>query len=179
MIYAFDASNGNEIWSFETFPDPWTSAPVYGSPAVSNGLVFIADEGGELYSLGRFTTTTKQVSGSITSFPIRLPESLWWDKFYANYSINKSYSSITFKLLDAGGTVLDDNLYNGQSLTEGGLVLNRSVRLQADFYSSNLSKNNPTLFVWNITLTTDKQPPFLSDGAAGQIGSIHPEILIG
>ncbi len=54
-----------------TFPE-WTAAPVLGSPVVSNGLVFIADENGVLYSLGRFTTSTKQVSGRIISIPIRL-----------------------------------------------------------------------------------------------------------
>jgi hypothetical protein len=164
LIYALDASSGNEFWHYETFPI-WTAAPVLGSPVVSNGLVFIADENGVLYSLGRFTTTTKQVSGRIISVPIRLPEALWWDSFYANVSVLKDVSSITFKLLDEDGNVLNDNLINGKSLTLGGLVLDRTVRLQADFSSSNLSKSNPKLSWWNITLTSDTQEPFLNSSS--------------
>ncbi|MCX6671793.1 MAG: PQQ-like beta-propeller repeat protein, partial [Euryarchaeota archaeon] len=67
LIYALDASSGNEFWHYETFPI-WTAAPVLGSPVVSNGLVFIADENGVLYSLGRFTTT-KSFSGGTSRLP--------------------------------------------------------------------------------------------------------------
>lgn len=162
LIYALDASTGNPSWSYETFPI-WTAAPVLGSPAVSNGLVFIADENGVLYSLGRFTTSTKQVTGRIISLPIRLPEALWWGSFYAD--INASgLSSITFKLLDKDGKTLKD-LYNKTSLTLNGLVLERTVRLQADFSSSNLTKSNPKLFRWYITLTSDSQKPFLNSSS--------------
>jgi outer membrane protein assembly factor BamB len=164
LIYALDASTGNSVWDYETFPI-WTAAPVYGSPAVSNGLVFIADENGVLYSLGRFTTSTKQVSGRIISVPIRLPEALWWDSFYTNVSVLPGVSSITFKLLDEDGNVLNDNLLNKNSLTLGGLFFDRTVRLQADFSSSNLSKSNPKLSWWNITLTSDTQKPFLNSSS--------------
>jgi outer membrane protein assembly factor BamB len=164
LIYALDASSGNEFWHYETFPI-WTAAPVLGSPAVSNGLVFIADENGVLYSLGRFTTTTKQVTGRIISVPIRLPEALWWDSFYADISVLKDVSSISFKLLDEDGNVLNDNLVNRSSLTLGGLVLDRTVRLQADFSTTNLSKNNPKLFRWYVTLTSDTQKPFLNSSS--------------
>ena len=147
LIYALDASTGNSSFGTTRRSRYGPQPQSYGSPAVSNGLVFIADENGVLYSLGRFTTTTKQVSGRIISVPIRLPEALWWDSFYANVSVLKDVSSITFKLLDEGGNVLNDNLINGKSLTLGGLVLDRMVRLQADFSSSNLSKSNPKLFL--------------------------------
>jgi hypothetical protein len=164
MIYALDASSGDSVWDYETFPI-WTAAPVYGSPAVSNGLMFIADENGVLYSLGHFTNTTKQVSGRIISVPIRLPEALWWNSFYADVSVLKDVSSIKFKLLDEAGNVLNDNLLNKSSLTSGGLILNRTVRLEADFSSLNLSKNNPTLLRWYITLTSDVQAPFLNSSS--------------
>jgi outer membrane protein assembly factor BamB len=164
MIYALDASTGNQIWNYETFPI-WTAAPVQGSPVVSNGLVLITDENGVLYSLGRFTTTIKQVSGRIISVPIRLPEALWWDTFYADVSVVKDVSSITFKLLDENGNILNGNLLNKSSLTSGGLVLDRTVRLQADFSSSNLTKSNPKLFRWYVTLTTDTQKPFLNSSS--------------
>jgi hypothetical protein len=182
MIYALDASTGDTVWEYETFPI-WTAAPVFGSPAVSNGLLFIADENGVLYSLGRFTTSTKQVSGRIITVPIHLPQALWWDSFYADFSVLKDVSSITFKLLDAQGNVLNTNLANRSSLTSGGLVLDRSVRLQADFSSSNLTKNNPKLHRWYLTLTTDEQEPFLNSSsftpaAAGWVQEIYPVFTI-
>ncbi len=182
LIYALDASSGNEVWNYETFPI-WTAAPVYGSPAVSNGLVFIADENGVMYSLGRFTTSTKQVSGRIISVPIRLPEALWWDSFYADISVLKDVSSITFKLLDEHGNILNDELDNKSSLTSNGLILDRTVRLQADFSSSNLTKSNPKLFRWYISLTSDVQEPFLNSSSftpasAGWLQEIVPVFTI-
>ena len=166
LIYALDATSGYVKWKKQTFPDDYGYfAPVYGSPAVSNGLVVIADENGRLYSLGRFTTSTKQVSGRIISFPIRLPDALWWDSFYADVSVMKDVSSISFKLLDEDGDVLNANLANKSSLTQSGLYLERAVRLQADFTSSNLSKSNPKLFRWYITLTSDIEKPFLNSSS--------------
>jgi PQQ-like domain len=182
MIYALDASSGDTIWDYETFPI-WTAAPVSGSPAVSSGLVFIPDDNGVLYSIGRFTTSTKQVSGRIISHPIPLPESLWWDSFYADYSVLSGVSSITFKLLDANGNILNDNLANRSSLISSGLSLDRTIRLQADFSSSNLTKNNPELFRWYITLTSDVQAPFLNSSSftpptAGWTQEIFPVFTI-
>jgi len=182
MIYALDASTGDTVWEYETFPI-WTAAPVYGSAAVSNGLLFIADENGVLYSLGRFTTSTKQVSGRIITVPIHLPQALWWNSFYADYSVLSGVSSITFKLLDVNGNVLNDNLVNKSSLTSGGLVLDRTIRLQADFSSSNLTKSNPKLNRWYLTLTTDEQEPFLNSSsftpaAAGWVQEIYPMFTI-
>jgi outer membrane protein assembly factor BamB len=182
LIYALDASSGTTDWDFETFP-VWTAAPVYGSAAVSNGLVFIADEEGVLYSLGRFTTSTKQVSGRIISVPIHLPEALWWGKFYADISVMKGVSSVTFKLLDEDGDVLISNLLNKSSLTQDGLFLDRTVRLQADFSSSNLSKSNPRLLRWYVTLTSDTDEPFLNSSsftpsAGGWLQEVVPEFTI-
>jgi outer membrane protein assembly factor BamB len=182
LIYGLDASSGTSVWDFETFPI-WTAAPVYGSPAVSNGLVFLADENGVLYSLGRFTTSTKQVSGRIISVPIHLPEALWWGNFYADVSVLKDVSSVTFKLLDENGNVLNANLVNKSSLTQGGLFLDRTVRLQADFSSSNLSKSNPKLLRWYVTLTSDTQKPFLNSSSftpsvGGWLQQVVPEFTI-
>jgi eukaryotic-like serine/threonine-protein kinase len=162
-IYALQASTGNPAWEYVTFPN-WTAVPVLGSPVVSNGLVFIADEKGYLYSLGRFTTSTKQVTGRIISMPIRLPEALWWDSFYADMSLSSSLSSITFKLLDEKGNLLKE-LTNKSSLTSGGLMLGRTIRLQADFSASNITQNNPKLFRWYLTLTSDTQDPFLNSSS--------------
>jgi outer membrane protein assembly factor BamB len=159
LIYSIDATSGNTTWTFETFPI-WTAAPVLGSPVVSNGLVFVADENGVLYSLGKFTASTKEVTGRIISAPIRLPEALWWDRFYADVLYNKTLSTISFKLLDEKGNPLKD-LDNRSLLSLGGQTLDRTVRLQADFTAQNLSRDNPKLFRWYVTLTTDTEDPFL------------------
>lgn len=164
-VYAINAGTGEISWGFETFWDynqpVWKPAPVLGSPVVSNGLVFIADENGVLYSLGKFTTSTKEVTGRIVSQPIRLPESLWWGSFYADFSFNSTISNIKFTLLDEKGNVLQDDLKNRSTLTSANKTLGRTVRLQADFSAKNLSKDNPQLFRWYITLRTDTQKPFL------------------
>lgn len=183
-IYSINATTGVSPWTYDTFPI-WTAAPVRGSPVISNGLVFIADENGVLYSLGKFTTSTKEVAGRIISEPIRLPESLWWDSFYADYSsLVYPLSSITFKLLDKNGNILKD-LQNKTSLTLGGLVLERTVRLQADFSSTNLSNLslNPKLFRWYVTLTSDIQKPFLNSSSftpatAGWLQEVVPVFTI-
>jgi len=160
LIYSIDAITGETTWTYETFPI-WTAVPVLGSPVVSNGLVFIADENGVLYSLGRFTASTKEVTGRIISVPIRLPEALWWDRFYADVSYNKSLSTISFKLLDENENPLKD-LDNRSLLSLGGQALDRTIRLQADFTATNLTRDNPKLFRWYVTLTTDTEKPFLN-----------------
>jgi outer membrane protein assembly factor BamB len=166
-MYAINAATGDIKWKRETFkyqstvlgePSP---SPVFGSPVVSNGLVFFADEHGYLYSIGKFTTSTKEVTGRIISSPIRLPESLWWNTFYAHVSYNSSISSIKFKLLDENKNVLKENLTNGSALTLGNRTLGRTIRLQADFSAKNLTLDNPKLLRWYITLKTDTQKPFL------------------
>ncbi|PNX53248.1 MAG: hypothetical protein BV458_05470 [Thermoplasmata archaeon M9B2D] len=168
-VFAINTTTGGTTWEFETFWDyskpNWMPAPVLGSPVVSNGLVFFTDENGVLYSLGKFTASTKEVTGRIISLPIRLPESLWWNSFYALTRYDSSVSSIKFKLLDEGGTVIKDGLTNGSILTSGDKTLGRTLRLQADFSAKNITKDNPKLFDWYITLKADTQKPFL-DGSS-------------
>lgn len=162
-VYALKSATGDVAWEFETFPI-WTAAPVLSSPVISNGLVFIADENGVMYSLGKFTTSTKPVSGRIISLPIRLPEALWWNVFYADVSLNNSLSSIKFKLLDEAGRYLRD-LKNGDVLTTTNKTLNRTIRLQADFSAANISRDNPKLHRWYISLIADTQKPWLNSSS--------------
>ncbi len=164
-VFAINTTTGDITWELETFWDyskpNWKPAPVLGSPVISNGLVFFADENGVLYSLGKFTASTKEVSGRIISIPIRLPESLWWNSFYAHVQYNNSVSSIKFKLLDENGNIIKEDLKNGSVLTSGDKTLGRTLRLQADFSAKNITKDNPKLFLWYITLKADTQKPFL------------------
>jgi outer membrane protein assembly factor BamB len=159
-IMALNATTGKTTWEYKTYGE-WGPTPVLGSPIVSNGLVYIADENGYLYSFGKFIASTNEVTGSITSVPIRLPEAYWWGNFYANVSYNADISKITFKLLDENGNILNGNLANTNSLSLAGPTLGRAVRLQADFSSDNISKNNPKLLKWYITLSMDTVKPYL------------------
>lgn len=144
IIRALNATTGKTTWDNETFPI-WTAAPIFGSPIVSDGLVFIADENGVLYSFGEFTATTQQVSASILSIPIRLPEAYWWNQFHADVTNTSSASTIKFTLLDENGNVLKNNLVDDDSLSSIGSLLGRTIRLKADFSAQNLSKESPKL----------------------------------
>jgi hypothetical protein len=102
------------------------------------------------------------VTGRIISEQIRLPAALWWDSFYADMSLDSNVSHLTFKLLDENGNILKNDITNGSSLTTGSLVLERTIRLQADFATTNFTKNNPKLLRWYITLKADIQTPFIN-----------------
>jgi outer membrane protein assembly factor BamB len=160
-MYAINATNGKTTWQFTTY----YTASIDGSAVVSNGLVFFADANGRLYSIGQFATSTEEVTGRIISIPIRLPEAYWWDTFYADVSYDSSISSIKFKLLDEDNTILQDNIANKTSLSAGDQLLDRTIRLRADFSSKNLSKNNPKLLRWYVTLTVDTQKPWLNSSS--------------
>ncbi|MCX6664285.1 MAG: PQQ-binding-like beta-propeller repeat protein [Euryarchaeota archaeon] len=160
-IIARIATTGAEAWGFDTFQTPdFKRSPVFGSPIVSNGLLFVADENGDLYSIGTYKAPSQQIQGSITSIPIKLPESFWWYRFYAYAVYDKTISGITFKLLDEDNNVLK-NLQNGTLLPMSDVTLPRTLRLRADFTTQNISANNPSLLRWGITLTQDSVPPYL------------------
>ncbi len=167
-VIARIAATGAEAWGFDTFQTPdFTRSPVFSSPIVSNGLLFVADENGDLYSIGTYTAPSQQINGNITSIPIKLPESLWWYRFYEYSVFNKTISDITFKLLDENNNVLKV-LQNGTVLTMSDTTLPRTLRLRADFTTKNITADNPGLLRWGITLTQDSVPPYLD------ISSITP-----
>jgi outer membrane protein assembly factor BamB len=164
-IVAVDAGTGDTVWEFTTFLSPeFVRAPVLGSPVVSNGLLFISDENGYLYSIGMFRTPTEEITGRIISIPIKIPEAYWWSNFYYDAVYNVSLSTIKFKLLDEDGkNVLIENLINRSALTVGdNRSLGRTVRLQADFSTKNITQDNPKLLRWYITLTKDTDKPHLN-----------------
>jgi outer membrane protein assembly factor BamB len=161
-IIARIAATGTEAWGFDTFQTPdFTRSPVFGSPIVSNGLLFVADENGDLYSIGTYKAPSQQIKGSITSIPIKLPESFWWYRFYAYAVYDKTISGITFKLLDEDNNVLK-NLQNGTLLPMSDATLPRTLRLRADFTTKNISDDNPSLYRWEIILTQDSIYPYLN-----------------
>jgi len=182
-IIAHTASTGAKAWDFDTFQTPdFKRSPVFGSPIVSNGLLFVADENGDLYSIGTYKAPSQQINGSITSIPIKLPESFWWYRFYEYAVNNKTISGITFKLLDEDNNVLRD-LQNGTLLPVNDVTLPRTLRLRADFTTKNISANNPSLFRWGITFTRDSLPPYINLGTItptfnGWLNIVVPRISI-
>ena len=115
-FYALEASNGNKKEGWKEWrtherkyiDGNWETTdahpPVVTSPIVSNGLVFFGDNNGKLYSLGKFKKPEdKEISGSVISIPIKLPDQYWWDKFYAkDDKIVSNKNSISFSILDEG-----------------------------------------------------------------------------
>ena len=182
-IIARIAATGAEAWSFDTFQTPDLGrSPVFGSPIVSNGLLFIADENGDLYSIGTYKAPSQQIKGSITSIPIKLPKSLWWYQFYEYTVYNQTISGITFKLLDENNNVLR-NLQNRTLLPMSDVTLPRTLRLRADFTTTNISANNPCLLRWGITLMKDYTPPYLyinsvTPTVKGWLNNVVPRISI-
>ena len=122
-----------------------------------------------MYSIG--TYEAQQIKGSITSIPIKLPQSHWWYKFYEYSVYNQTISGvgITFTLLDEDNNVLRD-LQNETLLPISNVTLPRTLRLHADFTTTNISANNPRLLRWGITLMQDYTPPYLN------INSVTPKL---
>jgi outer membrane protein assembly factor BamB len=178
-IIARIAANGAEAWGFDTFQTPdFKRSPVFGSPIISNGLLFVADENGDLYSIGTYKAPSQQIEGSITSIPITLPESFWWYRFYEYAVYDKTISGITFRLLDENNNVLRV-LQNGTLLPTSDVTLPRTLRLRADFTTKNISANNPSLLRWGITLTKDAIPPYLYPSTTPPFnGTVVPRISI-
>ncbi len=59
-IYALDAFNGTQVWSYKT------GGPVRSSPAISDGLLFVGSDDGYLYAIGQ---PTSQETSTIPEFP--------------------------------------------------------------------------------------------------------------
>jgi hypothetical protein len=169
-------------WSVQTFFQDGVRSQVLGSPIVSNGLLFVADENSNMYSFGAYKTPSQEINGSIMSMLIKIPESYWWDRFYDFTSYNKTFSKISFKLIDENNNVLKD-ITNGSSLLLSTLTLPRSIRLRADFTTKNISANNPNLLRWALTFIEDTKPPFLdiktiTPSFTGWLNVVVPQISI-
>jgi glucose dehydrogenase len=72
-IYALNATNGDELWSYTT------GAEVESSPAVVKGVVYVGSDDGSVYALGALTsspspspTPTASPSPTVPEFPAQL-----------------------------------------------------------------------------------------------------------
>jgi outer membrane protein assembly factor BamB len=66
MVYAFDAASGDAAWEFNA------NSPVTGSPLVHDGTIYIATEGGEVFTLdtGGKRGWTETIEGRLLSSPV-------------------------------------------------------------------------------------------------------------
>ena len=147
IMYALNTlAKGKESSHQFTFPD---NTPIVTNPVVVDGLVFFGAEDGKLYVCGNYIASSQQISGSITSIPIQLPEGVEWKKFYASVQTNAStnLNKITFSLLDVNKNLIKV-LQNKSDVS----VKDRTIRLRADFWAKNNSFN-PKLISWNITFS--------------------------
>ena len=154
-FYALDASDGEIKWTFDTF-EPRDNFAVTTSPIVSNGLVFFGDVNGKLYSLGSYKKPGEEITGSLISIPINLPEHRWWDKFSARDDAS-THNSITFSILDENKNFIKD-IQNGENIAMEDTSNDRTIRLRADLYAKN-SSVNPHLWDWWVTFVVDLNPP--------------------
>jgi outer membrane protein assembly factor BamB len=183
-LYALNTSKkGDIIWRQQTFPYE-QQIPISTDPIVTNGLVFFGAEDGRIYVYGDYKKPSEQISGSITSIPIQLPQGVGWNKFQAMVQTNPntSINKITFSLLDANKTFIKF-IQNG-SVLSSDQTLGSTLRLHADFWAKNDSFN-PKLLSWNITFnkTIDTKKPFinmstLNPDLRGWVNEIIPQFTV-
>jgi len=173
-FYALDASNGNkkEGWKdFRTFQRIYVDGnweitdanpAIVASPIVSNGLVFFGDDNGKLYSLGKFEKPEdKEITGSLISIPIKLPDQYWWDQFSANYDkLVGNKNNIKFSILDQDRNFIKE-IKTSRSIADNEFV-DRTIRLRAELYAKNVSFN-PKLLDWKVTFIKDNVPPIIDE----------------
>jgi len=147
-IYAIDVSNGKVAWSVQTKENP-SSAAIFSSPIVVDGLLFFTDENEMLYCLGS-PPGEQQIEGILVSTPIHLPENHSWDRFHA-YCTTESGGNIVFSILDEAGNELIGNKGKDFSLYNLGIDIPDVIRLCADFTA--YGADDSILHDWSVTTT--------------------------
>lgn len=157
-IIALDAhDDGKIVWELTTFKNDFgVISPIYSSPAISNGMLFISDQDGVLYAIGEYQEINREMSGQFTSIPINLPTGTWWGTFHCEFTKPEG-STIQFTILDENKTILR-NISKGQPLNFGERPQLRTIYLQAELTSENISVN-PSIDSWKITFVVDNHKP--------------------
>ncbi|MFO7677412.1 MAG: PQQ-binding-like beta-propeller repeat protein [Thermoplasmatota archaeon] len=149
--------NGSIAWERRTFENEYFArSPIYSSPIISNGMLFISDEDGTLYAYGAYEELNREMTGAFTSISINLPTGAWWGQFHANYT-KPDGSTIRFSILDNNKENLRD-VSTGDNLNLGELPGLRTIYLKAELSADNLSVN-PSINSWKITFKVDNHPP--------------------
>ena len=150
VIYALDASSGAQEWMFNDTED---DSPVLSSPIVVDGLLYFSDEQGMAYSLGAYEEADEEITGSLVSIPIYLPQGHIWDRFYATMNTT-SGGSIVFSILDEDKTVLVDDVENGDNIS-AHVAGHASIRLCA-LFTIEASADKASLQNWSLTMITSE-----------------------
>jgi len=149
IFYCFN-ENGEKEWEKSTIE----YASILTSPIVADGLVFYYSSNGLMYARGKLDTPEGvQITGSIISIPINIPndEDFTWGKFY--YSSLEQNSSISFSVLDKNRNTLVSNIENGTSLQLDELENKDSICLKATFRTN--TNGISKLDWWKVTFVNE------------------------
>lgn len=128
-IHCYD-TDGEFQWKKSTIEN----SAVHASPIIADGLVYYYGDNGVLYARGKLQTPEgQQITGSMVSIPIYLPDSetLTWDQFFADTTVNDG--TITFSILDENYNLLATNIENESNLDITALENKDAIRLKAEF----------------------------------------------
>ena len=127
-----------------------------------------------MYGLGSYEESAdQQVTGSLISIPIILPDEYVLDRFYASTNTSNG-GAITFDILDSGKNILADDVDSGDNIS-GYVSGKNGIRLRATFTGEN-SSSIAILYRWSLTMggtaDTDK-PIFFENGFSHKNGWIN------
>ncbi|MEM0493332.1 MAG: PQQ-binding-like beta-propeller repeat protein, partial [Candidatus Thermoplasmatota archaeon] len=156
-LLALHSKNGSYAWNFSYTEG---RSPVHSSPVVANGVVYFTDEDGVLYSLGYYNKTKdRNITGSLTSIPVRLPNGYRWNGFHLEgYNISTG-ASISYSILDESYKVIIPSVVHNENISSK-LAGYKCIRLRATFNIKNVSQKT-SLYGWSISLqpTKDNEKP--------------------
>ncbi len=109
-IYALNAFNGNPIWSYES------EGNIQSSPAISDGLLFVGSDDGNLYAIG---TPTIQSFNAGTWDDITYYVSIHSNSTVANFLFTQSLKQISFDIEGQSGTTGFCNVTIPKNLLDG------------------------------------------------------------
>jgi outer membrane protein assembly factor BamB len=148
-IYAIDADTNNTIWSQLSVDN----SGIISSPIIVDGLIFFISEDGIINCRGKHQLPSgEQITGSCYTIPIQRPKgsAYKWDYFYSDFTHQNG--DIIFNILDEdGGTVLLEDIEDGQNISQAKVNAHDTIRLHADFSSETNGEVN--LLSWLISYT--------------------------
>ncbi len=152
-LYSIDASDGSVLMTISTT----LKSPIFSSPIVVDGLVYIVTENGMLQCFGNLKLPpNKQIVGSIISEPISLPDDEYvWDRFFSTTEAKNGY--IKFSILSESNSVLLTDVDDGSSINTALINAHDTIRLKASFYANTDGK--AILHEWAVSYRTNGVTP--------------------
>jgi len=120
-----DAYSGDLIWSYKT------DGPVQSSPAISDGLLFVGSDDGNLYAIGYPTTQSFDVKiGENASYEVKIQSSL----AVSDFTFNGPLKQFSFQVNNETGKSGFCNVSFPYSLLKGAYTVlaneNQSLRFE-------------------------------------------------